>query len=85
MPKEVKDIKQFLQIAQRKDAVSARIKKTKSRAAGKVTTTTKFKVRCKRFLYTLRLDDSEKAQKLEQSLPPGLKVEEVQKVPKKTK
>lgn len=31
----------------------------------------KFKVRCHRFLYTLVLKDSEKADKLKQSLPPG--------------
>lgn len=32
---------------------------------------TKFKVRCKRYLYTLVVDDVEKADKLRQSLPPG--------------
>jgi large subunit ribosomal protein L38e len=32
---------------------------------------TKFKVRCSRYLYTLSLDDPEKAEKLQQSLPPG--------------
>ena len=32
----------------------------------------KFKVRCHRFLYTLVLKDSEKADKLKQSLPPGM-------------
>ena len=31
----------------------------------------KFKVRCHRFLYTLVLKDSDKADKLKQSLPPG--------------
>lgn len=31
----------------------------------------KFKVRCKRYLYTLILKDSDKADKLKQSLPPG--------------
>lgn len=31
----------------------------------------KFKVRCQRFLYTLVLKDSEKAEKLKQSLPPS--------------
>lgn len=33
---------------------------------------TKFKVRCSRFLYTLVITDKEKAEKLKQSLPPGL-------------
>lgn len=48
----------------------ARIKKTQSKiAGGKVQT--KFKVRCSRYLYTLSVDDPEKADKLAQSLPPG--------------
>ena len=46
---------------------AARIKKNK------VTNQTKFKVRCHRFLYTLVLKDSDKADKLRQSLPPGTK------------
>ena len=33
----------------------------------------KFKVRCSRFLYTLVIQDREKAEKLKQSLPPGEK------------
>lgn len=31
----------------------------------------KFKVRCQRFLYTLSIKDSEKAEKLKSSLPPS--------------
>ena len=31
-------------------------------------------VRCSRFLYTLKIADKEKAEKLKQSLPPGLQV-----------
>lgn len=31
----------------------------------------KFKVRCKRYLYTLVLKDNDKADKLKQSLPPS--------------
>ena len=31
----------------------------------------KFKVRCSRYLYTLVIQDKEKADKLKQSLPPG--------------
>ena len=45
--------------------VAARIKKnTKS-------SNIKFKVRCQRFVYTLVLKDTDKAEKLKQSLPPG--------------
>ncbi|KAK9458620.1 60S ribosomal protein eL38 [Lipomyces oligophaga] len=69
MPKEVKDIKLFLELARRKDAKAARIKKN-----GKIV---KFKLRSSRYLYTLVLKDAEKAQKLTQSLPPVLTVEEI--------
>ena len=31
-------------------------------------------MRCSRFLYTLKITDKEKAEKLKQSLPPGLQV-----------
>ena len=34
-------------------------------------------VRCSRFLYTLVITDKEKAEKLKQSLPPGLQVKEL--------
>lgn len=44
---------------------AARIKKNKN------TQQIKFKVRCQRFLYTLVLKDSDKAEKLKQSLPPS--------------
>jgi large subunit ribosomal protein L38e len=63
----VTDIKQFLEIARRKDATSARVKRTLKKGS----TQTKFKVRCSRYLYTLVVDDAEKAEKLKQSLPPG--------------
>ena len=45
--------------------LAGRIKRNKS------TNQIKFKVRCHRFLYTLVLKDSDKADKLKQSLPPG--------------
>ncbi|KAL3438903.1 ribosomal protein L38e [Aspergillus tetrazonus] len=65
MPREVSDIKQFIELARRKDASSARIKRNRK------TQQVKFKVRCSRFVYTLVLKDSDKADKLKQSLPPG--------------
>ena len=46
-------------------SVAARIKKSTK------TNNIKFKVRCNRYLYTLILKDSEKADKLKQSLPPS--------------
>ncbi len=62
-PKQIHDIRDFLQKARRKDARSVKIKKTEG--------TTKFKIRCSRYLYTLCVGDAEKAEKLTQSLPPG--------------
>ncbi len=44
-------------------SAAVKIKKTKR--------ATKFKVRCSKYLYTLRVTDSDKADKLKQSLPPG--------------
>ncbi|KAF4566336.1 hypothetical protein EYR36_011755 [Pleurotus pulmonarius] len=82
-PKEIRDIKQFIEIARRKDATQARIKKTQSKTGGKVQT--KFKVRCSRYLYTLSVDDPEKADKLAQSLPPGLTVVDLSKATPKKK
>jgi large subunit ribosomal protein L38e len=38
----------------------------------KKTNPVKFKVRCQRFLYTLSLKDTDKADKLKSSLPPGM-------------
>ncbi|KAF8924748.1 hypothetical protein BGZ58_001496 [Dissophora ornata] len=69
LPKQVQDIKQFLEIARRKDAKSGRIKKNGSQ--------TKFKVRCSRYLYTLVINDAAKAEKLKQSLPPTLLIENI--------
>jgi large subunit ribosomal protein L38e len=63
MPKEIKEIKDFLLKARRKDAKSVKIMKAKG--------SVKFKVRCSRYLYTLVVTDHEKADKLKQSLPPG--------------
>ncbi|RPA92153.1 ribosomal protein L38e [Choiromyces venosus 120613-1] len=78
MPKQVHDIKQFIELCRRKDAKAARIKK-----AAKGSNLIKFKVRCHRHLYTLVLHDAEKAEKLKQSLPPGLTVTDVPAASKK--
>ncbi|KAJ2513198.1 60S ribosomal protein L38 [Coemansia sp. RSA 1939] len=67
--KQIKDIKNFLEVTRRKDASSVRVKKNGS--------VVKFKVRCSRYLYTLVVADAQKAGKLRQSLPPGLAVEDV--------
>lgn len=69
MPKQISEIKDFLLTARRKDARSVNIKRSKN--------VVKFKVRCKKYLYTLCVFDSEKADKLKQSLPPGLVVHDL--------
>lgn len=63
-PQQIMEIKDFLLKARRKDARSVKIKKTRAGV-------TKFKVRCSKYLYTLCVQDAEKADKLKQSLPPG--------------
>ncbi|PNX73291.1 60S ribosomal protein l38-like [Trifolium pratense] len=55
--------------ARRKDARSVKIKRSKD--------VVKFKVRCSKYLYTLCVFDTEKADKLKQSLPPGLNVQDL--------
>ncbi|CAJ1448247.1 unnamed protein product [Effrenium voratum] len=69
MPKQITEIRQFLQIARRKDARSVKIKKNG--------TQTKFKIRCSKYLYTLIMSDKGKADKLKQSLPPSLQKKEL--------
>jgi large subunit ribosomal protein L38e len=50
---------------------TAGLSKKAKAAAAQGKTVTKFKIRCSRYLYTLVLEDAEKAEKLRQSLPPG--------------
>ncbi|KAL2920911.1 60S ribosomal protein L38, partial [Bienertia sinuspersici] len=57
-PKQIHEIKDFLLTARRKDARSVKIKRSKD--------VVKFKVRCSKYLYTLCVFDSEKADKLKQ-------------------
>uniref|UniRef100_A0A8I3MY50 Large ribosomal subunit protein eL38 n=2 Tax=Canis lupus familiaris TaxID=9615 RepID=A0A8I3MY50_CANLF len=52
MPHKIKEIKDFLLTARRKDAKSVKIKKNKDNV--------KFKVRCSRYLYTLIITDKER-------------------------
>ncbi|XP_038644236.1 60S ribosomal protein L38-like [Scyliorhinus canicula] len=68
MPRMIGEIKDFLLTARRKDAKSVKIKNKDN---------VKFKVRCSGYLYMLVITDKEKAEKLKQSLPPGLAVKEL--------
>ena len=63
------DLRDFLQKARRKDAKLVKIRK---REDG-----TKFKIRCSKYMYTLKVSDAEKADKLTQSLPPGLQRKDI--------
>ena len=66
MPKEIKEIKEFLLIARREDTKALRLtKKAGSQQQ-------KFKLRCSKYLYTLVVSDAQKAEKLLASLPPSL-------------
>eukprot|EP00557_Chaetoceros_sp_GSL56_P002143 CAMPEP_0176500162 /NCGR_PEP_ID=MMETSP0200_2-20121128/13366_1 /TAXON_ID=947934 /ORGANISM="Chaetoceros sp., Strain GSL56" /LENGTH=69 /DNA_ID=CAMNT_0017898735 /DNA_START=90 /DNA_END=299 /DNA_ORIENTATION=+ len=69
MPKKITDIRDFLLKARRSDAKLVKIRKRSNQ--------TKFKIRCSRFLYTLVVEDAEKAEKLTQSLPPGLERKDI--------
>jgi large subunit ribosomal protein L38e len=60
----------FLHLPSLTCSPEARIKKIAAKIAGGKQQT-KFKLRCSRYLYTLSVDDPEKAEKLKQSLPPG--------------
>eukprot|EP01132_Coremiostelium_polycephalum_P009689 gene9689-11896_t len=67
MPKQIREIKEFLVTVRRTDAKEVRIKKVTPKL-------TKFKVRCGRYLYTLSVNDAQKTEKLMQTLPPALKI-----------
>lgn len=69
MAKEIKEVKDFLIKAHRKDARVVKIQEN--------SLNTRFKVRCSRFLYTLVVADKDMAKKLKQSLPSGLQIHEV--------
>ena len=74
MPKEIKDLKEFIKIMRReqKNLPSAdRIVIKKNRKSN----STKFKLRTPKYLPTLKVDDKNKAEKIMQSIPPNLKKE----------
>ena len=74
MPKEIKDLKEFIKIMRREQkhlpqADRITIKKNKK------SNITKFKLRTPKYLLTLKVDDKNKAEKIMQSIPPNLKKE----------
>merc|ERR1711966_188902 len=69
MPKETTDIRDFLKKSRQKDALCVKVKKTSEYV--------KFKLRLSKYLYTLKVKDMQKAEKISQSFPPGLRKEEI--------
>lgn len=67
MPKEVYKMSEFLQLTRLKGAKKIWIEKYDA--------LTKFRVRCPRCLYTIKVKEKDKADKLEQSLPPSIPTE----------
>ena len=67
MPKEIKEINEFLLIARRADT-KAPLRLVKKAGSSQQ----KFKLRCSKYLYTLVVSDASKAEKLLASLPPSL-------------
>ena len=73
-PKEIKELKDFIEIARNKNKnypkpLKIIIKKSK--------TTTKFKLRLSNYLLTFKVDEEEKAKKITQSIPPELQRVEI--------
>ena len=74
MPKEIKDLKEFIEIMRRGKShlpKSDRITIKKSKKSN----ITKFKLRTPKYLLTLKVEDRNKAQRIMDSIPPNLKKE----------
>lgn len=71
MPREIKDIREFLNTARKETSKQVKIKRNKK------TGIYKLKVRGASYLYTFKCNDKKKVEKIRQSLPPGLKVNHV--------
>ena len=75
-PKNIEDLKLFLQYLRGDDS-------KKIKAIAKTITiktknnSTKFKLRCSRYLYTLKIDDQAKAEKIRSSIKPEVKKIEI--------
>ena len=84
MPKEIKDgdMKTFL-LYLRGDDKSNKKKIAKSITIKTKNRKTKFKLRCPRYVYTLKVDDEKKADKIKNSIPKEIEKHEINE--KKTK
>jgi len=72
MPKEITDLKKFISIMRREKESEAKAEQI-TIMKHKKSSITKFKLRTPRYLYTLKIDDQTKSDKIMQSIPPNLK------------
>jgi large subunit ribosomal protein L38e len=72
MPREIKNLKEFMTLCARKDARYLKIKKP-AKTAPKNKSATKLKVRCSRFLYTFTVADKKRTDRILKSIHANLK------------
>ena len=71
----MKDVRMFIQKCRNdNNSQKAVAKQVVIKKIGKVT---KFKLRCPKYLYTMVVEDQEKAEKIKKSLPPSLNKKEL--------
>ena len=73
-PKEIKDLKEFIKMMRREKQCLPKPDKITIKK-NKKTGVTKLKLRTPKYLYTHKVDDKSKAEKIMQSIPPNLKKE----------
>jgi large subunit ribosomal protein L38e len=61
MPKQISDIREFIKRARGDDKFKTSARSVTIKKTGPIT---KFKLRCSKYLYTLKIDDAKKADKL---------------------
>ena len=72
MPKEINNLQEFLSMLNEAKNVSLTVKKAKKKGL-----TTKLKAKTNACLYTFKLEDEEKLEKIKKSIPPGIKIVEI--------
>ena len=80
MPREIKDLKEFIKIMRREQQHLPKAEKIIIKN-NKKTNTTKFKLRTPKYLLTLKIDDKKKAEKIMNSIPANLKKEQLKWAP----
>ena len=64
-------------LKERAQRISRKMTTTRKVKKNKKTAITKFKLRTPKYLYTLKVDDTTKAEKIMQSIPPNLKKDQI--------